>query len=119
MKKALLVLSCLCLIAGAAGLQAADEATSWTGEILDIACYVPKGAAGADHASCARSCVKNGQPMGLLVDEAVILLASDHKDGTPYDSLKDHAGKTVSVTGQLAERGGMKVITVTGFKAGS
>ena len=119
MKKAVLILSCLALLAGAAGLQAADEATSWTGEVLDIACYVPKGAAGADHAACARSCVKNGQPMGLLVDDAVILLTSDHKDGKPYEGLKDHAGETVSVEGQLAEKGGMKMITVTGFKADS
>ncbi len=108
------------VVAAALGLalSAGAEANSWTGEVLDLACYVGNGAKGADHAGCAKSCVKNGQPMGLLTDDGtVVLLAADHKDGAPYEALKDLAGEQAQVTGSLAEKDGMKVVTVTGSKA--
>lgn len=97
----------------------ADEGT-WTGEVVDLACYVSKGAKGADHAGCAKSCVKGGQPMGLLTDDGtLVLLASDHKNGEPYEALKDMAGGKAVVSGSLAEKDGMKVVTVSGSKAAS
>ena len=120
MKKLTFALVSLLVLAGAFTLHASEEAESWTGEIVDIACYVPKGASGEGHAACARNCVKNGQPMGLLTEDGtVILLAANHKDGAPYEGLKEHAGSTVNVTGALAEKGGMKIISVTAFEAAS
>ena len=106
----------LCLVWTA---TAKDDGTkSWTGEIVDLACYVAQGAKGPDHAGCAKSCVKNGQPMGLLVgDDTLVLLAADHKDGAPYEALKELAGEQATVSGTLAEKDGMKVVTVTGSKA--
>ncbi len=96
--------------------QAAEG--TWTGEVLDLACYVKQGAEGADHAGCAKNCVKGGQPMGLkAADGTVVLLAANHKDGAPYEALKDWAGQQVEVTGELAEKDGMKIVTVTGSKA--
>ena len=109
----ILILTCL-----AAGAD--HHEGSWTGEVVDLACYVGQGAKGADHAGCAKSCVKNGQPMGLLTDDGtLVLLAADHKNGEPYDALKDLAGEKAAVTGSLAEKDGMKVVTVTGSKAAS
>ncbi len=91
---------------------------TWTGEVVDLACYVAHGAKGSDHAGCAKTCVKNGQPMGLLTDDGtLVLLAADHKDGEPYEPLKDMAGGKAEVSGKLAEKDGMKVVTVTGSKA--
>ena len=91
---------------------------TWTGEVVDLACYVGMGARGPDHAGCAKSCVKNGQPMGLLTDDGtLVLLAMDHKDGAPYEALKELAGSKAQVSGTLAEKDGMKVVTVTGSKA--
>ncbi len=111
----LTLLAGICLTAVADGTEG-----SWTGEVLDLACYVAKGAKGADHAGCAKSCVKNGQPMGLLTgDGSLLLLAADHKDGAPYDAVKDLAGTEAEVSGTLAERDGMKIVTVTGSKAAS
>ncbi len=95
-----------------------DE-SSWTGEVVDLACYVAKGAHGPDHSSCAKSCVKNGQPMGLLTEDGtLVLLAANHEDGDPYEALKDLAGGTAEVMGTLADRDGLKVLTVTSSKAG-
>ncbi len=91
---------------------------SWTGEVVDLACYVSSGAKGADHAGCAKSCVKGGQPMGLLTDDGtLVLLSADHKNGQPYEELKDLAGEMADVVGTLAEKDGMKMVTVTGAKA--
>ena len=119
MKRLLLGIALLAI--GISGIAIAGEGEgSWTGEIVDLACYIPQGAKGSDHAGCAKSCVKNGQPMGLLTDDGtLVLLAADHKGGEPYEALKDLAGEQAHVTGSLAERGGMKVVTVTGSKAAS
>ena len=118
MSKRLILLS-LAAVLTLSGLALADDHEgTWKGEVVDLACYVSQGAKGGDHAGCAKSCVKNGQPMGLLTDDGtLVLLASDHKDGKPYEALKDLAGEMASVMGTLAEKDGMKVVTVTGAKA--
>ena len=101
MKKRLILMSMAVVLLVAGVAMAGDHEGSWTGEVVDLACYVAQGAKGPDHAGCAKSCVKNGQPMGLLTDDGtLVLLAADHK-----------------VTGELAEKDGMKVVTVTGSKA--
>ena len=106
-------------VVGLIGTAIADSHEgTWTGEVIDLACYVTQGAKGPDHAGCAKSCVKNGQPMGLLTDDGtLVLLAADHKDGAPYEALKDLAGEQAEVAGILDEKDGMKVVTVTGSKA--
>ncbi len=117
-KKAIVSLLFLTLLAIMGTATADHHEGSWTGEVVDLACYVGNGAKGSDHAGCAKSCVKNGQPMGLLTDDGtLVLLAADHKNGQPYDALKDLAGEKAEVSGTLAEKDGMKVVTVTGSKA--
>lgn len=118
MSKRLILLS-LAAVLTVSGLAFADmHKGSWKGEVVDLACYVSQGAKGADHAGCAKSCVKNGQPMGLLTDDGtLVLLAADHKDGAPFEALKELAGEMAEVTGELAEKDGMKIVTVTGSKA--
>jgi hypothetical protein len=112
--------ACLVALLLTVALTAAADQGTWTGEIVDVACYVANGAKGADHADCAKGCVKGGQPMGLLTDDGtLVLLAADHEDGGAYEALKDLAGQKAKVSGDLAERDGMKVVTVKGSeKAG-
>ncbi len=118
MKKRSMLLSLSAVLLISAVAIAGSPNASWTGEVVDLACYVSQGAKGADHAGCAKACVKNGQPMGLLTDDGtLVLLAADHKDGAPYEALKDLAGQKAEVMGTLAEKDGMKVVTVTGSKA--
>lgn len=120
MKKMLLPLLAAALLAAVAlapPAAAEDQEGSWTGEVIDLACYVSHGARGPDHAGCAKSCVKGGQPMGLLTDDGtLVLLAANHDNGEPYEALKDLAGEKAEVSGTLAERDGMKVVTVNGSK---
>ena len=118
MRKGLISLFVVALLASAALTAVGGDEGSWTGEVVDLACYVGQGAKGSDHAGCAKACVKNGQPMGLLTDDGtLVLLAANHKDGSAYEALKDLAGDKATVTGTLAEKDGMKVVTVNGSKA--
>lgn len=97
----------------AADEHAAAKDTTVQGEVLDLACYVGHGAKGAGHAECAKSCLKGGQPMGLLAaDGTVYVLMADHQNGAPYDQAKGFAGKTVEIKGEVATQGSMKGITV-------
>jgi hypothetical protein len=104
--------------------SAADEAhhaapanAKFQGEILDMACYMAHEAKGPDHASCAATCLKGGQPMGLLAaDGAVYLLAADHGDPSAFNKAKEFAGKKVEIEGEAASRAGIKAITVKAVK---
>ena len=117
MKSRLIIAVVVLAVVALAPIARAEEMT-WTGEVLDLACYAGKGATGADHAGCAKSCVKGGQPMGLLAEDgSVVVLAAHHKDGAPYEALKGWTGQNVGMRGGLAEGGGVKVVTVTASKA--
>jgi len=119
-KRILVLMLVVSMVALGAVFTVSAEEGSWTGEVIDVACYVPKGAAGADHAGCAQACVKGGQPMGLLLEDGtVVILAANHDNGDSFAALKDMAGGNAEVTGDLADKGGVKVLTVSGAKAAS
>lgn len=117
-RNALVALSVLVLTLVPFAFAAAEEKPgSWKGEIVDVACYVPKGAKGAGHADCAKKCAEAGQPIGLLTaDGDMLLLAADHGDGKPFAAAKSMAGSMAEVSGTLSTRGDMKVVTVTAVK---
>lgn len=99
----------------------ADEgsAGTWTGEIIDVACYVSHGdgGRGPDHAKCAKGCIKGGQPMGLLTDDGTLyILAADHANGAPFEAAKELAGEMAEIQGTASEKSGVKMVTVTGAK---
>lgn len=109
------VCALICLTSTQALAQNADtqaEAT-WVGEIVDLNCYITKGAKGPDHAGCAKACVKGGQPMGLLTDDGtLVLLAKDNGNKEAFETLKEMAGENASVTGKLNERDGINMLVV-------
>ena len=96
----------------------AEVAKTLTGELVDTGCYLGHGARGEKHVECATKCINEGMPMGLLTkDGSLYLLTMNHDNADPYNQLKTMAGKTVSVTGMVMTRSGMKGIDVTSFKA--
>jgi hypothetical protein len=89
------------------------EEITVSGEVLDLSCYMASGAKGEGHKGCAEKCINNGMPFGLLTsDGKVYLLVEDHKNASPYQSLKDLAAEQVSVTGKHFERNGMSGIVI-------
>ena len=88
-----------------------DTATSKevTGEVVDMMCYVDHNAVGEKHGqSCGAKCVKNGGPVGIVSDGKAYLVVGEHKPMN--DQLADYCGKTVTLKGKMAERGGIAMI---------
>jgi hypothetical protein len=82
-----------------------------TGEVVDMGCWLGHAARGKDHISCATKCLNQGMPIGLLTSNGTLYLVTlDHDNADPYVSLKDMAGKDVSITGELLSRSGVKAI---------
>ena len=112
-----LTLAALTMIAGlAAPAVAADTVT---GEVIDLACYLPhpESGKGASHRKCAETCAKKGLPIGILTDDKqVYLLLEDHENPKPYAQAKDKAAEKITIEGQKVTQGGVQGIVVEGVK---
>ena len=101
------------------GSAPATAADTLTGEVIDLACYLPhpETGHGAGHRKCAETCIKKGLPMGLLTeDKQVYLLLEDHGNPKPYAQLKDKAAEKVTVEGQKVAQGGVQGMVVESVK---
>jgi len=97
-----------------------SEEKKVSGEVLDMACYMAKGAHGDGHKDCASACIKGGSPMGILTsDGKVILVVENHDKKSAYEEVKKHAGEQITLTGTLSEKGGVPGIIVSEVKAKS
>jgi hypothetical protein len=91
--------------------HASDTAASKevTGEVVDMMCYVDHNAVGEKHGqSCGAKCIKNGGPVGIVSDGKAYLVVGEHKPMN--DQLAGYCGKTVTLKGKMAERGGIAMI---------
>jgi hypothetical protein len=90
--------------------EGADAAASKevTGEVVDMMCYMDHGAKGEKHAACAAKCIKSGGPVGIAAEGKTYLIVGDHKPMN--DQLAEHAGKTITVKGKIAEKDGISMI---------
>lgn len=110
-----LIVACFSFLALSASAQ---KTVTVKGEVLDMNCYMAKGAHGAGHASCARMCLKGGAPAGLLTsDGKVYLLVENHDKAAPYEEVRKHAADQVEVTGTVENRGGVQALVVDNVKA--
>jgi type 1 fimbria pilin len=87
------------------------------GEVVDVACSMDKKDAGkgAAHASCAMSCAKSGQPVGILTGDAIYTVTGDYA-ANKNAKLLDFVAKSVIVTGSVTEKDGVKSINVKSIK---
>ena len=91
-----------------------DAATSKevTGEVVDMMCYVDHNALGEKHGqSCGAKCIKSGGPVGIISDGKAYLVVGEHKPMN--DQLADYCGKTITLKGKMAERGGIAMLENT------
>jgi hypothetical protein len=80
-----------------------------TGEVVDMMCYVDHNAVGEKHGqSCGAKCVKNGGPVGIVSDGKAYLVVGEHKPMN--DQLAEYCGKTITLKGKMADRGGIAMI---------
>jgi hypothetical protein len=79
-----------------------------TGEVVDMMCYVDHNATGDKHAACGAKCIKSGGPVGIVENGKAYLVVGEHKPIN--DQLADSCGKTITLKGKLAERGGVAML---------
>lgn len=112
----LAMLATAMLVAAATPAAAADTIT---GEVVDLACYLPHPATGqgAGHRKCAETCIKKGLPMGVVTDDKqVFLILENHDNPKPYEELKGKAAQTVTLEGTKANQGGVQGFVVDEVK---
>jgi hypothetical protein len=83
------------------------------GEVVDVSCAISKesGGRGDAHAACALACARKGQPVGVMTADAIYELTGDYAAGNNA-RLLDFIAKQVTVTGELSERDGRKLVNV-------
>ena len=95
---------------------------TFTGEVIDVSCYLQLGKHGAKHKDCGQKCARNGQPIGLLMPDGDIFLLMpeehhprrDGQTGSLRDALIERMADTVTVTGTATEINGSRALFVSG-----
>jgi hypothetical protein len=116
MRRVLTVVSGLAFVAVLATPLFAETKTV-TGEVIDVQCHAKKAEnVGAAHEDCALSCAKRGAKMGVLTEDGIYILAGDYT-AENNKKLLPYVAKQVTVTGDVAEQDGQKVLTATKIEA--
>jgi hypothetical protein len=85
------------------------ETKELTGEVVDLMCYIDHGVMGEKHGqSCGAKCIKSGAPVGIVENGKAYVVVGEHKPIN--DELAESCGKTVTIKGKLAERGGIAML---------
>lgn len=93
------------------------EATTIKGEVIDVQCHAKKAENhGADHEGCAMSCAKRGAKMGVLTENGVYVLSGDYT-AENNKKLLPFVAKQVTVTGEVMDHEGQKMIKATKIEA--
>ena len=96
---------------GGGSVRSADTAdVTLTGEVVDLHCYVTRGAAGPDHAGCANACIGRGVTPGFLADDGRVFVLLGGRPFSVKDQIAGLAGEKVTLTGTPVERGGMRAL---------
>jgi hypothetical protein len=115
MRKMLAVLAAAAFVS-AAPLLAAEKTIK--GEVVDVQCQLKKapGGQGEAHKGCANACAKKGAQMGILAEDAVYEIQGDYSANNNA-KLMEFVAAQVEATGDVTEKDGKKIITVTSMKA--
>jgi hypothetical protein len=120
MRTSILTVAALFLVSQGVQAFAADVKTI-KGEVVDVSCYVSAGARGADHKTCALSCLQAGEPAGIVEDKTgnlYVVVAEDHSIN-PSQKLIPYVAKIVEATGTISEKGGIRTIDIKDIKESS
>ena len=85
-----------------------------TGEVVDVFCYLSHGkdGLGKSHADCAKKCIQSGLPVAIKVGDQLYLAAMATHDPA-NKNLGALAGEQVTVHGQVMEKDGQHLISIT------
>ena len=85
------------------------------GYVLDSACAFTKGLKKPISAECATQCAKAGSPLVILTTSGTIYwpIADTTPSSSQNDKLIEFAGKQVTVSGKVFQRGGSTAIVIS------
>jgi len=97
---------------------AAEQTTKTTtvkGYVLDSACAFTKGLKKPISSECAVACAKAGSPLVILAPSGTIYwpIADTTPSSGQNDKLLPYAGKEVTVSGKVFQRGGSSAIVIS------
>jgi len=113
--KILIKTSAILLIVGTLFAAETAKTTAVTGYVLDSACAFTKGLKKPISAECATACAKAGSPLVILAPSGAIYwpIADTTPSSSQNDKLLPYAGKNVSVSGKVYQRGGSTAIVIS------
>jgi hypothetical protein len=111
----LVTMSGLLAISLFAGAPAQGTQKSITGWVLDSACAFTQALKKPISRECALACAKNGSPLVVLQDDGAIFWPiSESMPATGQNErLLPFAGKHVTVSGKVYDRGGSHALAIT------
>src|ERR1700692_3907318 len=91
------------------------KSTTVKGYVLDSACAFTKGLKKPISAECATQCAKAGSPLVILTTSGTIYwpIADTTPSTGQNDKLIGFAGKQVTVSGKVFQRGGSTAIVIS------
>jgi len=112
MKKTLLAIAVTGLLGmGGGSVRSADTAdVTLSGEVVDLHCYLTRGASGAEHAGCGNACLARGVTPGFLADDGRVFVLLGARPFPVKETIAGLAGEKVTLTGTLVDRGGLRAI---------
>jgi hypothetical protein len=97
------------------------ESKTVTGKLVDLSCYgqnkentenVHKGKG----YNCAKACAREGFPVGLLTSDGKVYQITGDLAAHANAKLVPHMAQTVTITGDVMEKGGVTMITAGDLK---
>jgi len=96
---------------GCGSVRSADTTdVTLAGEVVDLHCYLTRGASGAEHAGCGNACLARGVTPGFLAEDGRVFVLLGARPFPVKDQIAGLAGDPVTVTGTPVERGGLRAL---------
>jgi hypothetical protein len=113
MKTAALAVVVACVLGMGGSVRSADTAdVTLQGEVVDLHCYLTRGAAGPEHAGCANACIGRGVTPGFLAEDGRLFVLLGARPFPVKDQIAGLAGERVTLTGTPVERAGVHALQV-------
>jgi len=105
----------LVLVLAVFAAEQSAKSVTVKGYVLDSACAFTKGLKKPVSAECAVACAKAGSPLVILAPTGTIYwpIADTAPANSQNDKLLPYAGKEVTVSGKVYDRGGSKAIVIS------
>lgn len=100
-----------CVLGMSGSVRSADTPdVTLKGEVVDLHCYLTRGASGAEHAGCGNACLARGVTPGFLADDGRVFVLLGARPFPVKDQITGLAGEKVILTGTPVDRGGVRAL---------